>query len=150
MREIGKPIVFNICVLGGLLGLVDLVRLVGRVPYDELPRWLAVADIALEPKEEVSGEASGKVLHYLAAGLPVVCFDTVNNRDLLGELGYYARANGPSFAAAILQAADDPAGRQARGRAGREAVARTHSLAGIRTILTSWYGRLRHRGASGD
>lgn len=26
MREIGKPIVFNICVLGGLLGLVDLVR----------------------------------------------------------------------------------------------------------------------------
>jgi glycosyltransferase involved in cell wall biosynthesis len=130
-------------------GLVDLVRLVGRVPYDELPRWLAVADIALEPKEEVSGEASGKVLHYLAAGLPVVCFDTVNNRELLGEMGYYARANGPSFAAAILQAADDPAGRQARGRAGREAVARTHSLAGIRTILTSWYGRLRHRGTSG-
>lgn len=130
-------------------GLADSVRLVGRVAYDELPRWLAVADIALEPKEEVSGEASGKVLHYLAAGLPVVCFDTVNNRDLLGELGYYARANGPSFAAAILQAADDPAGRQARGRAGREAVQRTHSFAGIRAILHTWYERLRDRAASG-
>ena len=130
-------------------GLADAVRLVGRVPYDDLPRWLAVADIALEPKEEVSGEASGKVLHYLAAGLPVVCFDTVNNRELLGELGYYARPQGDSFTTAILAAADDPDGRQARGRAGREAVARTHSLAGIRTILASWYGRLRDRGASG-
>ena len=71
------------------------------------------------------------------------------DRDLLGELGYYARANGPSFAAAILQAADDPAGRQARGRAGREAVQRTHSFAGIRAILHTWYERLRDRAASG-
>jgi hypothetical protein len=28
-------------------------------------------------------------------------------------------------------------------------MARTHSFAGIRAILTSWYGRLRDRGASG-
>ena len=41
MREIGKPIVFNICVLGALLGLVDLVRsesvlqaIKDRVPKD--------------------------------------------------------------------------------------------------------------------
>ena len=41
MREIGKPIVFNICVLGALLGLVELVRsesvlqaIKDRVPKD--------------------------------------------------------------------------------------------------------------------
>lgn len=131
-------------------GLIDAVLLVGRVAYDELPRWLAVADIALEPKEEVSGEASGKVLHYLAAGLPVVCFDTDNNRQVLGELGYYSRPEGPSFAAAILQAADDGANRQERGRAGREAVRHTHSFAGIRGILRSGYDRLRDRASKGD
>ncbi len=43
MKEIGKPIVFNICVLGALLGLTDLVRqesvlkaISGRVPADFL------------------------------------------------------------------------------------------------------------------
>ena len=41
MREIGKPVVFNICVLGALIGLADLVRtdsvlkaLRNRVPAD--------------------------------------------------------------------------------------------------------------------
>ena len=41
MAEIGKPIVFNICVLGALIGLADLVRpesalkaVRGRVPAD--------------------------------------------------------------------------------------------------------------------
>jgi 2-oxoglutarate ferredoxin oxidoreductase subunit gamma len=41
MREIGKPIVFNICVLGALIGLADLVRsesilkaIADRVPAD--------------------------------------------------------------------------------------------------------------------
>lgn len=43
MKEIGKPIVFNICVLGALLGLTELVKqesvqkaISGRVPADFL------------------------------------------------------------------------------------------------------------------
>ena len=128
-------------------GLADEVRLVGRVPYDDLARWLAVADIALEPKEEVSGEASGKVLHYMAAGLPVVCFDTVNNRQLLGDLGYYAEPGAAQFAAAIQRAVDDPSHRRERGRAGREVVQRTYSFVAIREIMHTWYRRLRDRDA---
>ncbi|PID42929.1 MAG: hypothetical protein CR981_02265, partial [Proteobacteria bacterium] len=61
-------------------GLEQQVHIVGEVPYLELADWLAVADIAVEPKGSGSGEASGKLLHYMAGRLPVVCFDLPNNR----------------------------------------------------------------------
>jgi glycosyltransferase involved in cell wall biosynthesis len=73
-------------------GLTDYCRLTGEVSYDDLPAWLSVADIAVDPKTEASGEASGKIIHYMAAGLPVVCYDFSNNRSLLEEAGYYAKS----------------------------------------------------------
>jgi len=59
--------------------------LTGRVNYENLPHHLAAADIGLDPKLPGAGEGSGKVLNYMAAGLPVVAFDSPNNRDFLGE-----------------------------------------------------------------
>lgn len=57
----------------------------GEVSYFDLAGWLATADIAIEPKLSGSGEASGKVLHYMAIGLPIVCFNSRNNRKILEE-----------------------------------------------------------------
>jgi len=57
--------------------------LVGRVQFEELPLYLSLADIAIDPKRSDAGEGSGKMLNYLAAGLPVVAFDTENNREFL-------------------------------------------------------------------
>lgn len=71
------------------LGLDDCSRVTGEVSYLELADWLATGDVAVDPKPAGSGEASGKILHYMAAGLPVVCFDTENNRTLLGEKAFY-------------------------------------------------------------
>lgn len=71
-------------------GLQDRCTLTGEVKYSDLARYLAVGDIAVDPKAQDSGEASGKILHYMAAGLPVVCFDLPNNRALLVEHGSYA------------------------------------------------------------
>jgi len=65
-------------------------HLAGRVPYEELSTYLHLADIAIEPKAADSGEASGKLLNYMAAALPVVCYDTPNNREMLSEGGFYA------------------------------------------------------------
>jgi glycosyltransferase involved in cell wall biosynthesis len=66
-------------------GLADRCVLTGRVNYENLPEYLADADIGLEPKLPGAGEGSGKVLNYMAAGLPVVAFDSPNNRDFLGQ-----------------------------------------------------------------
>lgn len=123
-------------------GLHESIRLVGQVAYDDLAPWLAVADIALDPKEEATGEASGKILHYMAAARPVVCFDTGNNRSLLGDLGYYADKGDHAFARAILAAADDaPEERSRRGAEARARAGCEFSLAGIREVLQRQYRR---------
>ena len=123
--------------------LTDAVcKLVGRVAYSELASWLATADIALEPKESESSEASGKVLHYMAAGLPVVCFSTDNNFQLLGDNGYYADAGDVrSFADGILRAVEDGKDAEVKGNLARQHVAATYSLAAVEKQLSLAYGQ---------
>jgi len=132
-------------------GLSGCVHLTGQVAYHDLPQWLAVADIALDPKEESSGEASGKILHYMAAGLPVVCFDTCNNRSVLGETGYYAVCQDRhTFAGAIQAASDDCRQRRSRrGRLGQEIIRSRYSFAVIRSVLLAKYRALCSRPMNG-
>jgi glycosyltransferase involved in cell wall biosynthesis len=59
------------------LGLENKVLFTGFVPYSELPRYLGIADVAINPMTPlaVSNFAlPNKVLQYLASGLPVVSF----------------------------------------------------------------------------
>lgn len=70
------------------LGILDAVRFTGRIPYEDAARYLALGDIAVSPKRSQT-EANGKIYNYMACGLPTVAFDTVVNRDILGELGVY-------------------------------------------------------------
>ena len=71
------------------LGIGDSVTLTGRVPYERAARYLTAGDIAVGPKISIS-EANGKLLNYMALGLPTVAFDTSVNRDILGDAGVYA------------------------------------------------------------
>jgi glycosyltransferase involved in cell wall biosynthesis len=75
------------------LGVEDNVHLAGMVDYFKLPGYLLISDIAVEPKVDRAGEASGKVINYMGAGLPVVCFEGKNNRRFLGGNGIYADDN---------------------------------------------------------
>jgi len=72
------------------LGVEKNVHFTGMVDYFELPDYLLISDVAVEPKVDRAGEASGKVINYMGAGLPVVCFEGKNNRRFLGENGIYA------------------------------------------------------------
>lgn len=72
------------------MGLSNAVTITGRVPYEEAPRYLTLGDIAVAPKRSQT-EANGKIYNYMAAGLPTVAFDTLINRDILGDLGAYVR-----------------------------------------------------------
>ena len=67
-------------------GLANHVHFTGRVPYADAPRMLRVLDIAVAPKRSES-EGNGKVLNYMAAGLPVVAYDGPVARELLGPAG---------------------------------------------------------------
>lgn len=130
-------------------GLGPGCLLTGRLDYEQLLAHLALADLALEPKLAASGEASGKTLHYMAAGLPVVCFDTGNNRSLLADSGYYAEpGSDESLAAAVLQALADQEKARRKGDAGRERVRQRFSLEHCRTFLLDHYAQLSGRPAA--
>lgn len=72
------------------LGAEENVHFTGMVDYFKLPDYLLISDVAVEPKVDRAGEASGKVINYMGAGLPVVCFEGKNNRRFLGNNGIYA------------------------------------------------------------
>ena len=69
--------------------LEGFVTLTGRVPYDDAARWLSLGEVAVSAKRSLT-EANGKLLNYMACGLPVVASDTPVNRELLGDAGVYA------------------------------------------------------------
>jgi len=65
--------------------LHDMCSLTGRIDFKKLPLYLQVADIAVDPKFSDAGEGSGKMLNYMASGLPVVAFNGSNNRRFLPQ-----------------------------------------------------------------
>lgn len=69
--------------------LEKFVRLISPLDYFKLPEILNACDVAVDPKNLDTNQASGKMLNYMSAGLPVVCFDKPNNRNYLGAGGYY-------------------------------------------------------------
>jgi glycosyltransferase involved in cell wall biosynthesis len=96
--------------------------IVSPLPYFELPKLLSASDVAVDPKDSSVAQASGKMLQYMGAGLPVACFERSNNREYLGEGGVYAsEMTGESLAEAIGDlvgmAAEE---RQRRGARNRE------------------------------
>jgi glycosyltransferase involved in cell wall biosynthesis len=97
----------------------------GRTRYADAPDHLALGDIAVAPKISAT-EGSGKILNYMAMGLPVVVYKTDVSREYLGTLGVYADPVGDAtaLAQALAFVLRNPEvarlmGEQLRERAGR-------------------------------
>lgn len=104
------------------LGIADHVSFPGRVPYEDVPLWLSLGNVGVEPKMSAT-EAAGKVLNYMAMGLPIVAFDIAVMREYLGDLGIYAPLGDAGALADQLAALlDDPDRARSLGRALRERV----------------------------
>ena len=83
------------------LGLSDWVTFTGRIPYLDAPDYLLLGDVAVSAKISET-EGNGKLLNYMAAGLPTATFNTPVAREILGDLGVYAkRGNSRSLARAL-------------------------------------------------
>lgn len=128
--------------------LERLCTLTGRVDFARLSGLLGAADIALEPKRAAAGEASGKLLNYMAAGLPVACFDTANNREMLGESGCYASPDSsPSLADCIAGLAADAERRERLGEAARARALESYSWDASAALLDELYRSCTGRSA---
>jgi glycosyltransferase involved in cell wall biosynthesis len=85
------------------------VRIISPLNYFDLPKILNAGDIAVDPKDSNVNQASGKILQYMGAGLPIVCFDKSNNRKYLGGGAYYAKEfSSEGIAEGILELAGNP------------------------------------------
>jgi glycosyltransferase involved in cell wall biosynthesis len=109
------------------LGIANHVSFPGRVPYEDVPRWLSLGDVAVEPKMSAT-EAAGKVLNYMAMALPVVAFDIPVMHEYLGEHGVFAPLGDASaFANQIEMLLDHPERARTIGLALRERAQRQFS-----------------------
>ena len=72
-----------------------------------------------------AGEGSGKILNYMAAGLPVVAFDSPNNRNFLGlQQDLVPDGSIEGFVARIEYLVDNEKVRRLEGERNRERVLR--------------------------
>jgi glycosyltransferase involved in cell wall biosynthesis len=85
----GFPHVARYQAQAAALGVSDHVTFTGRVSYFQAPGLLAVGDVAAAPKLSET-EGAGKLLNYMAVGLPTVAFDTPAAREYLGHDGLLA------------------------------------------------------------
>ncbi|MGC9336151.1 MAG: glycosyltransferase family 4 protein, partial [Anaerolineae bacterium] len=110
------------------LEIADRVTFTGKVPYEDAPAQLALGDIAVAPKLSAT-EGAGKILNYMAMGLPTVAFDTRISREYLGGLGTYATPVGDptALANAIEDLLDAPDRFTAIGQRLRERARRHFS-----------------------
>jgi glycosyltransferase involved in cell wall biosynthesis len=67
------------------------ITFTGKIPYEKAPSYLKLGDIAVSPKTLESKETNAKIYNYMAMKLPIVCFDTLENRSILRKMGIYAR-----------------------------------------------------------
>ncbi len=113
----GYPGADRYAALATAMGLNGHVLFPGRVAYEDAPALLAAGDVAVAPKLSTT-ESNGKLLNYMALGLPVVATDTPTNRAILGDLGHLVSTGDPHLLADTIESAfdDDAAERVALRR----------------------------------
>ena len=102
------------------LGIAHRITFTGRIDYSLAPEYLRLGDLAISPKLSQT-EGNGKLLNYLACGLPTVVFDMPVNREILGEAGVYANLGSvDDLARKILLVAGEPATMKNLSRSARK------------------------------
>ena len=129
--------------LTGELGLSGCVEFTGRIPDDDLLRYLSTADVCLSPDpynplNDVS--TMNKIMEYMAMARPIVSFELKEARVSAGDAAVYAPANDESrFAKLIARLLDDPGERRRMGEIGQARVSGPLSWEHSRTALLAAY-----------
>jgi glycosyltransferase involved in cell wall biosynthesis len=108
------------------LQLTKYVWFTGWVSSEDVLRYLASADICLDPDPYNSftdRSSMIKMSEYMALGKPIVAFDLTEHRATAQGAAVYAQRNDEAdFARQIATLIDDPERRQAMGQLGRQRV----------------------------
>ncbi len=133
------------------LGLDDMVEFTGRIPDEDLLRYLSTADVCLspDPRNPLNDVSTmNKVMEYMAMARPIVSFELKEARVSAGEAAVYAPANDEDvFAGLIAQLLDDPEERRVMGEIGRARVSGPlswkHSVTALLAAYEAAYAKKR-------
>ena len=126
-------------------GLEEAVRFVGRVPFDEVGRYLeraAVGWVTWQPYPKNQKNVPTKLFEYMAYGLPVVSSDLDSTRRFVedGVSGHLVRADDAgAHAEAIIDLLEDRPAAAAIGLRGREQVLARYNWRSIEGRLLDLY-----------
>lgn len=139
----GFPHVSHYRRMGQALGIAEDVLFTGAVSYDDAPAYLALGEVAVAPKQSET-EGSGKLLPYMATGLPVVAADIPVQREYLGEEGvYFPAGDAAALAEALCRALmESHAWRQQTGERLRGRVSAYYTWAHAATQIETVYQKV--------
>lgn len=123
--------------------LPDRIHLLGRIPYDQLPAYLAMCDIfATASVTEVHPLS---VIEAMGAGLSIMGIESVGVGDTVqdGVTGFLSSHNLPSFTAKLTRLCLDADLRNSMSQAAREASS-VYSIERTTRIMLEQYERVVH------
>jgi glycosyltransferase involved in cell wall biosynthesis len=107
--------------------------------FSTLPKYLAQADIALNPRIDCDGFPQ-KLLNYMAAGKPIVSFESSGRNLIDGQTGLIAEdGNIPAFANAILKLLNNAAYANNLGNNAREFIISNYSWKNTAVLTEAVY-----------
>ncbi len=122
----GGPALAQLREYAGALGLDGMVKFTGRVSDEDLCRYLATADVCVDPDpktEWADRSTMNKILEYMTFAKPIVAFDLTEHRRSAGQAAVYARPNDErDFALQVKRLLMDEALRRRMGAIGRRRV----------------------------
>jgi glycosyltransferase involved in cell wall biosynthesis len=120
-------------------GLQASITITGRIDYRDAPRYLALGHVAISAKRSGT-EANGKLLNYMASGLPTIAYDGPIAREILGEDGVFVPpGDTAALAAACVALLEDAGERKRRGEALRERAVAEWSWSAVAARLVEVY-----------
>jgi glycosyltransferase involved in cell wall biosynthesis len=134
------------------LGVSDRVRFCASVSDDDLPRYLALADLFVFPSQSRLEGFGLAVAEAMAVGLPVVIADMPGVREVIesGKEGLLAEPLlATDLAAKVRVLLDDPALARQMGAGGRRRAEQRYGLSTVAHQLLSLYADLHEAGLSG-
>ncbi len=145
------PAEAEIASLAEARGAAEAVKLIGSVPYGEVPDYLSVADVGILPFPDVEWwrlSSPLKLLEYLAMEKPVIVTEIAAHRAILGgaACAFYIRDNSPaSIVRAIEEVAENKSALPQIGREGRSIALKRFTWERQADNLLCYIARLRHR-----
>lgn len=133
------------------LGLVDEVVFTGRVPYFEVPHFIAAADVGLTPVPPLDiykVSSPVKLFEYMGVAKPVVANEEIpEHREVLEQSGggILVPFTPEGFAIAMIELLNNPEKAVEMGQSGREWVAENRSYEILARRVEERYHQLLRR-----